>query len=240
MVQEILAHELADKPRCLNFQGRRLDPESSMTEHGIPDRAVLYLILVPQYYQSPAAPAPTEEGDRLRAYGDLGTLYARCGGIFGVAAFVDRCMDGWMADAVLNANRAVAAWHEQAQRCGFKFLVTQLMGYLTGGPQAYSGKDMAASHKHLNINGEQWTSFMAVMGRICAEFRLPEQDVDDLTAVIASMMSDCIVPEGEVAPPKPRDPPIRGNTLYARIGGVYPIALFADRVVDALLADSTV
>jgi hypothetical protein len=49
MVQEILAHELADKPRCLNFQGRRLDPESSMTEHGIPDRAVLYMILVPQY-----------------------------------------------------------------------------------------------------------------------------------------------------------------------------------------------
>merc|ERR1719428_290266 len=99
---------------------------------------------------------------------------------------------------------------------------------------------MATSHKHLNINGEQWASFMAVMSRICMEFALPQQDVDDLTAVVASMMSDCTVPEGEVAPPKPRDPFIQGDALYARVGGVYPIALFADRVVDALLADSTV
>ena len=40
-----------------------------------------------------------------------------------------------MADATLNNNQKVARWHETAQRCGFKFLVTQLMGYLCGGPQ---------------------------------------------------------------------------------------------------------
>ena len=66
------------------------------------------------------------------------SLYERCGGVFGVAAFVDRCMDAWMADPILNANDAVATWHERAQRCGFKFLVTQLMGYLCGGPQIVS------------------------------------------------------------------------------------------------------
>ena len=33
-----------------------------------------------------------------RVYGEPGTLYARCGGVFGVAAFADRCMDRWMAD----------------------------------------------------------------------------------------------------------------------------------------------
>merc|ERR1712048_832677 len=31
-----------------------------------------------------------------------------------------------------------------------------------------------------------------------------------------------------------------GDSLYARIGGVYPLALFADRLVDALLSDSRV
>ena len=66
------------------------------------------------------------------------SLYERGGGVFGVAAFVDRCMDAWMADPILNANDAVATWHERAQRCGFKFLVTQLMGYLCGGPQIVS------------------------------------------------------------------------------------------------------
>ena len=36
-----------------------------------------------------------------RIYGDPGTLYQRCGGVFGVASFVDRCMDLWMADKTL-------------------------------------------------------------------------------------------------------------------------------------------
>ena len=74
------------------------------------------------------------------------------GGIFGVAAFVDRCMDAWMADPTLNANDAVATWHQRAQRCGFKFLVTQVCGYLTGGPQRYTGQPMEVAHKHLGIS----------------------------------------------------------------------------------------
>eukprot|EP00966_Prymnesium_polylepis_P142337 3286787-Prymnesium_polylepis.1 len=53
-------------------------------------------------------------------------------------------------------------------------------------------------------------------------------------------MEDCVVFPGE----RPwRDPgPMRpsGNRLYAKVGGVYPIALFVDRLVDALLADERV
>ncbi len=32
----------------------------------------------------------------------------------------------------------VARWHESQQKAGFKFLVTQIMGYQTGGPQKYA------------------------------------------------------------------------------------------------------
>ena len=32
-----------------------------------------------------------------RLYGDPGTLYSRCGGVFGIASFADRCMDMWMS-----------------------------------------------------------------------------------------------------------------------------------------------
>ena len=35
-------------------------------------------------------------------YGEPGSVYARCGGVFGISAFVDRCMDRWMADKLLN------------------------------------------------------------------------------------------------------------------------------------------
>ena len=50
-----------------------------------------------------------------------------------------------------------------------RFLVTQLMGYLAGGPQVYTGRDMAASHKHLGISGQEWTAFMAVLAEVFAE-----------------------------------------------------------------------
>ena len=116
-----------------------------------------------------------------RVYGEPGSLYARCGGVFGISAFVDRCMDLWMADTTLNDNPMVTRWHLSAQRPGFKFLVAQvgrarahaarvpraltsrraslirqLTCNLTGGPQKYTGRPMDEAHKHLNISGLEW------------------------------------------------------------------------------------
>ena len=157
------------------------------------DHSLVHIILVPQPNLSSLY---TGEADRARSYGLAGSLYARCGGIFGVAAFVDRCMDAWMADPTLNANDAVAAWHQRAQRCGFKFLVTQLMGYLCGGPQVYTGREMAASHKHLGITEEQWGAFVGQLAEVCGGFPLQPDDVADLVAVVASMRPECVLEAG--------------------------------------------
>jgi hypothetical protein len=99
---------------------------------------------------------------------------------------------------------------------------------------------MATSHKHLNIDETQWASFMDDLDEICLEFGLPKDDVRDLRAIITSLMDDCVVFEGEQVPGNPGKPNPPGDSLYARIGGVYPLALFADRLVDALLSDSRV
>ena len=115
-----------------------------------------------------------------RVYGEPGTLYSRCGGVFGISAFVDRCMDRWMADDTLNANRLVARWHEQAQRPGFKFLVVQIVCNLTGGPQRYTGRPMDACHKHLNISEAEWRAFMAIFGDVCGECGLAADMLCDL------------------------------------------------------------
>jgi hypothetical protein len=114
----------------INFMGRRLDQSKSLADYQVEGDNVLTLVAIPQtcagapQIRSATGPASAE---KARVYGEQGTLYARCGGIFGVSGFVDRCMDSWMANPILNANEAVATWHGKAQRCGFKFLVTQLM-----------------------------------------------------------------------------------------------------------------
>jgi hemoglobin len=178
--------------------------------------------------------------DSDRIYGNLGTLYAKCGGIFGVAAFVDRCMDKWMADDTLNANVKVRTWHEKAQRPGFKFLVVQVVSNLTGGPQEYTGRPMDTAHKHLGITESEWGVFMELFNEVCSEFSLPADVQDDLNALLISMEEDCVSYPGERQwrDPGPMRPP--GSSLYARVGGVYPIALFVDRLVDSLLSDDRV
>merc|ERR1719454_2098586 len=97
---------------------------------------------------------------RRRVHGDPRTLYGRGNGVFGLAKLSDRLMDVWMENHLLNANQSVAKWHEHQQKFGFKFLVTQLLGYLTGGPQRYTGQSMEAAHKHLGITPDQWDSFV--------------------------------------------------------------------------------
>ena len=219
-VYELLT--LDDRPRVLCFEGQRLDEAMPLDQAHVKDGSTLHLILVPL----PNLPSLyTDAADRARIYGMAGSLYARCGGIFGVAGFVDRCMDAWMADPTLNANDAVATWHQRAQRCGFKFLVTQLMGYLCGGPQVYTGRDMATSHKHLAINDAQWGAFIATLGGVCDELSMLAIDMNDLLAVIQSMRPECVLQHGERAPPNPgreeRGNHVVGiNPLYMRLGGV--------------------
>ena len=175
-----------------------------------------------------------------RVYGEPGSLYSRCGGVFGISAFVDQCMDRWMADTLLNDNPMVTRWHLSAQRPGFKFLVAQLMCNLTGGPQKYTGLPMAESHKHLNISGTEWARFMDIFAEVCRDFNVPAKEQHELTALMVAMKDDCVIAPGEKPPPDPGHKRPPGDSLYARVGGVYPLALFVDRLVDALLADERV
>ena len=107
---------------------------------------------------------------------------------------------------------------------------------------------MALSHKHLAITAREWDAFMAAFYSVTEEFDLPTSDVEDLQAVLLSMRDDCIS-EGTAADAHPAVLKATGTTgsswfrsapLYERLGGVYPIALFVDRLIDALLADPRV
>jgi len=229
LIRDLVSLASVPGSMSVNFMGQRLDQSKSLADYQVEGGNVLTLVGVPIGCTMQARPekiSSSAAAERERIYGEPGTLYARCGGIFGVSAFVDRCMDSWMANPILNANACVATWHGKAQRCGFKFLVTQLMANLTGGPQIYTGRDMVTSHKHLNINSEQWSSFMDDLGDICQEFGLPKADTRDLTTIIMSMMDDCVVSEGEQVPANPGKLTLPGASLYTRLGGVYPIAPF--------------
>ena len=133
-----------------------------------------------------------------RVYGEPGTLYARCGGVFGISAFVDRCMDKWMASKTLNANAMVARWHQSAQRPGFKFLVVQIVCTLTGGPQEYTGRPMDVAHKHLGITHQEWAEFTAVAERVLKDAGVHHRASKELMEIIAGFEDLCTLRDGEI------------------------------------------
>jgi hemoglobin len=79
------------------------------------------------------------------------TLYERLGGIYPIAVIVDDFIDRVMTDGRLNANPAVNEAHHKVPPAGFKYLVTEMVGWASGGPQKYTGRSMRESHQHLNI-----------------------------------------------------------------------------------------
>jgi hemoglobin len=79
------------------------------------------------------------------------SLYDRLGGVYSIAAVVDDFIDRVMHNSILNANPAVDEAHHRVSAAGFKYYVTEMVCWATGGPQKYTGRAMSESHKHLKI-----------------------------------------------------------------------------------------
>ena len=79
------------------------------------------------------------------ATGSQPSLYERLGGVYSIATVADDFIDRIMVDPRLNANPQVDEAHHRVSPAGFKFLVTEMLCWATGGPQTYSGRTMRDS-----------------------------------------------------------------------------------------------
>src|SRR5213080_1931237 len=121
------------------------------------------------------------------------TLYERLGGIYSIATVVDDFIDRVMADARLNANPAVNEAHHKVAPAGFKYLVTEMMGMATGGPQKYTGRPMRESHEHLNITPKEWDAFMDDFQQTLDKFKVPAAEQTKLKAIVNSTYGDIVI-----------------------------------------------
>jgi hemoglobin len=114
------------------------------------------------------------------------SLYERLGGIYSIAVVVDDFIDRIMADGRLNANPAVNEAHHRVPPAGFKYLVTEMVGSATGGPQKYTGRSMSDSHRHLNITPEEWEAFLDDFQQTLDKFKVPAGEQAALKAIVNS------------------------------------------------------
>jgi hemoglobin len=120
------------------------------------------------------------------------SLYERLGGVYNIAIVVDDFIDRIMADARLNANPHVDEAHHRVTSQGFKYLVTEMVCWATGGPQKYSGRSMSDSHHHLLITDWEWQAFMDDFQQTLDKFQVPQQEQDELKAIVESTRSDIV------------------------------------------------
>jgi len=128
------------------------------------------------------------------------TLYERLGGVYAIATVVDDFIDRVMSDPRLNRNPRVDEAHHRVPPAGFKYLVTEMVCWAAGGPQKYSGRSMAESHKDLKITSEEWLAFLDDLQRTLDKFAVPPREQAELKAIVDSTRADIVV--GDSALPK--------------------------------------
>lgn len=121
------------------------------------------------------------------------SLYDRLGGVYNIATVVDDLIDRVMVDPRLNANPRVDEAHHRVSSAGFKYLVTEMVCWASGGPQKYSGRSMGDSHRHLLINEEEWAAFMSDVQQTLDKFEVPPEEQDELKAIVESTKESIVV-----------------------------------------------
>src|SRR5215831_677553 len=121
------------------------------------------------------------------------SLYERLGGVYAIAAVVDHFVDRVMDNPKLNANPKVDEAHHRVSRAGFKYLVTEMVCWATGGPQTYTGRSMRDSHQHLMITATEWEAFLDDLQQTFDKFAVPQPEQAEIKAMVAGTRADIVV-----------------------------------------------
>jgi hemoglobin len=123
------------------------------------------------------------------------SLYERLGGVYSIATVVDDFINRIMVDSRLNANPQVNEAHHRVSPPGFKYLVTEMVCWATGGPQQYSGRPLREAHQHLLITAGEWEAFLNDFQQTLDKFGVPQAEQAELKEILASTRGEIVVRE---------------------------------------------
>ena len=133
--------------------------------------------------------------DDATATAEEPSLYERVGGIFAIAAVVDRFSDAIITNPKLNENPALKAWNENEAEFrlpGLKFGRTQWVAALAGGPYEYTGLPLEEAHKDFHLTAEEFAEVGAEIVRALEYFKVPEREIQELVAAYMTAMPQVV------------------------------------------------
>jgi len=113
-------------------------------------------------------------------------LYERLGGVYAIAAVVDRFSDQLLQNPqIVNANPAPQAWHTQTYKLrlpGLKFNRTLWVCAVSGGPYEYTAKSLHDAHVDFHITSEMFDAVAAELANALDYFQVPEREQQEVLA----------------------------------------------------------
>lgn len=120
-------------------------------------------------------------------------LYERLGGLKGITLVVDDFINRLVANKTLNKNPAINAGRKSSPPPYLKYQVSQLVCEATGGPCKYAGRDMKASHAHLNISENEWKVMAGEFKKSLDKYKVPAAEQKELFDIVGKTKPDIVV-----------------------------------------------
>jgi hemoglobin len=115
------------------------------------------------------------------------TLYQRLGGADGIARLMDDVMAAHLDNPIVKTRFEKIKDLEHAKRMAREFFCAG-----SGGPEPYTGKDMLAAHKGMNISEQEYLAAMDDIVGAMNKHTLDEDTKNDVIAILYSLKGNII------------------------------------------------
>ena len=115
------------------------------------------------------------------------TLYQRLGEADGIARLVDDVLAAHLANPIVKTRFENIKDFEHAKRMAREFFCAG-----SGGPEPYTGKDMLAAHKGMNISEQEYLAVMDDIVGAMDKNKLDESTKNDVIAILYSLKGNII------------------------------------------------
>ena len=115
------------------------------------------------------------------------TLYQRLGGAEGIARLVDDLVAAHLSNPIIKTRFENIKDLDHAKQMAREFFSAG-----SGGPQAYTGKDMLAAHKGMNISEQEYLAAMDDIVGAMNKNGIDEGAKKDVIAILYSLKGEII------------------------------------------------
>lgn len=119
------------------------------------------------------------------------SLYERLGGAEGIAVLVDDIVDAHMENPAINA-RYIPSKDDPEHFAQLKKHLRDFLGAGTGGPETYSGMDMPAAHRGMNINEGEYMHVLDDILKALDKNNIDPQTRSEVLSIAYSLKGDII------------------------------------------------